>query len=76
MYNGGMTELDLMTTKEVAEAAGVGDASVRRALLRGRLKGHKLGGRWVIERSEGLRWAALPHGPGRPPRQLRLPEGE
>ena len=71
-----MTELDLMTTQQIAEAAGVGDASVRRALLRGRLKGYKLGGRWVVERAEAERWIALPHGPGRPPRQLRLPEGE
>lgn len=72
VYNGGMAELDWMTAQQIAEAAGVTDGAVRQALLSGRLKGQKLGGRWVIERKEAERWIALPHSRGRPPRQPRL----
>ena len=70
-----MAELDWMTVQQIAERAGVTGSGVRRALLSGRLKGQKLGGQWVVARKEAERWIALPHTRGRPPRQLRLPEG-
>jgi len=70
-----MDDLDFLTTKEVAERAGVTDSAVRRALASGRLEGVKRGGVWFIPRKDAQRWIDLPHSRGRKPRQLRLPEG-
>ncbi len=48
----------LWTTKELAEAAGVDDSTVRRALIDGKLKGSKVGRDWTIADSEAQRFIA------------------
>jgi len=65
-------ELDFLTTQQIAEAAGVTDGAVRQALLSGRLKGVKVGGRWLVPTKEAERWIALPHRRGRLPKQFTL----
>lgn len=38
-----------ITTQEAARRLGVTEQAVRRALAENRLKGEKIGGRWLIE---------------------------
>lgn len=45
------------TTQDLAEAAGVSTAHIRRLLIDGReLRGYKLGRDWRVKDSEARRW--------------------
>ncbi len=46
------------STKQLAEAAGVTDAYIRRLLIDGRLDGYKLGREWLIPEEEAQRFIA------------------
>jgi excisionase family DNA binding protein len=59
----------LWTTATIAEMAGVDQSFVRRSLRAGRLRGEKLGGRWVIPADEAERWLRTPRKRGRPRKQ-------
>ena len=74
---GGSLADNFYTTATVAKLAGVDQTFVRRSLRAGRLRGEKLGGRWVIPADEAERWARIPRKRGRPrkrPSQLALVE--
>jgi len=63
------------TTSDLAEAAGVTDAHIRRLCIEGRLECQKLGGRWVIWNESARRWLASDRKPGPKPAGTR-PTGE
>ena len=42
----------LMTAQEVADYLGINEATVRRYLNRGKIKGYRLGNRWRIRRED------------------------
>jgi excisionase family DNA binding protein len=52
-----MVERKEWTTQDLAEAAGVSTAHIRRLLIDGReLRGYKLGRDWRVRGSEARRW--------------------
>ena len=54
---GKLPDKELLTTAEVAEAAGCAPTWVRRLLLEGKeLKGEKLGWAWMIRRADAEKW--------------------
>ena len=47
-----MDDKGLMTAQEVADYLGISEATVRRYLNRGKIKGYRLGNRWRIKRDD------------------------
>ena len=56
-----------ISSKEAAEIAGVTTGYIRRLLLRGRLKGKKLGRDWLVNRKSVQEFVQSPRKTGRPP---------
>jgi excisionase family DNA binding protein len=53
----------LYTTKQVAKMFGVTEATVRTDWIKnGRIKAHKIAGRWRVQKSEVVRLANEEHG--------------
>lgn len=46
---------DLMTTQEFAEKAGLTPSTVSKWLRSGKLKGEKIGGKWMIPADQGIK---------------------
>ena len=56
---GKLPDKELLTTAEVAEAAGCAPTWVRRLLLEGKeLRGEKVGHAWVVRRPDAEKWIA------------------
>lgn len=72
------------TVADLAAAAGVTTGRVRQLLRAGRLRGQKVGGRWLVADADALGWLASERRTGRPPagtegvkgQQLRLDDVE
>lgn len=60
---------DLYGTKEAAEYLGINLWLVGRYCRQGRIRAEKVGSRWLIERAELERFAAIPRRPGKPKRK-------
>jgi excisionase family DNA binding protein len=74
-----MSAEPLMSPQSIAQITGLSYDTVRRAILRGELRGFKLGGKLRVRESDYEGWAyAQPVMPvpriERPPRRARLPE--
>ena len=67
---------EVMTVREVAEAAGVGERYIRQLCADGRLVASKIAGAWLILEHSAYAWLQSERKVGRPPKGQERPRGE